>query len=219
MVEIIRVGTEDEAFAATSRLLIAAVSDALADRDQVGLIVTGGRTPLRVLPALGAAGLDWKRVAIGLTDERWVEVDDPASNEGQARRLLPDGVDLIGLKTGHAEPIAALAEVEHRLGRMVWPVDAVFLGLGEDGHIASLFPGAQWPEGGRVAAATAPDGMARLSLSVSALLDSRMIVMPVVGDSKAEILRRALEPGPVSELPVRAILHQDKVPVRVVLAC
>lgn len=219
MVEIIRVGSEDEAIAVTARLLIGAVSDALTERDRAGLIVTGGRTPQRVLPVLAAAGLDWSRVTMGLTDERWVEVDDPASNEGQARRLLPQGIDLVGLKTGHADSAAATAEVEHRLDRMVWPADAVFLGLGEDGHIASLFPGAQWPEGGLVAAATAPDGMARLSLSVSALLASRMIVMPVVGSAKAETLRRALEPGPVSDLPVRAILHQDKVPVRVVLAC
>ena len=167
---------------------------------------------------------------ITLTDERWVPPDSDDSNEGLVRRrLLRDraaAAELIGLKTLDALPADAEAKVNHALAGMVRPFDVVILGMGDDGHVASLFPHApeltQALEVGpdeQMVCAVDRSGAAgageRLSMTIPAVLDSRWIVLLIESPKKLDVVARAREQGSIAELPVRAVLDQSAVPVEV----
>jgi len=215
----------DAAARATADGLAACLEEGLAARGRASLALSGGRTPNSVLPLLAAAGLDWSRVTLTLIDERWVAPDHADSNQGLVERLFRDGpaaaAPMVGLKTAAAEPAAGVAEVERRLAGLSWPLDAAFLGMGEDGHVASLFPGdASWALApGRCVPVPARDGrQARMSLAPDALLDMRRLLLLIFGAEKRRVFDRARRPGPAVELPIRVVLHQDRVPVTVFLA-
>jgi len=184
--------------------------------------VSGGRTPEHIFPLLANKHLPWGQVSITLADERWVEHQHPDSNEGLARRLLMQGpavaARLIGLKTSADNPFDGQEKCEMALAGLDWPLDGIFLGMGEDGHIASLFPGeADWLD---VTARTFPvaasgQRQARISLTPKAILDCRHIFLVIAGSQKRVTYDAAMQPGPVGELPVRLIIHQKLVPVTV----
>ncbi len=205
--------------------MAACLGEAVSKRGRASLAVSGGRTPAHIFPILARKDLPWERLTITLADERWVDADHPDSNEGLARRLLLRGpaatARFVGLKTDDENPIDGLARVEAALATVPWPLDAVYLGMGEDGHIASLFPGtAAWAAApGRVLAVAANGGrQSRISLSPAALRDSRQIYLVITGPDKRAILDAAMAPGPPGEFPVRLILDQDRVPVTVYAA-
>ena len=197
----------------------------LARQDRAVLGVSGGRSPVPIFQALAQQALPWERVAVVLADERWVPPDHPDSNEALVRaHLLKDraaAASLVPLWTGDATPEAGAPAACAALDALPRPFSRILLGMGEDGHIASLFPGAAelaeglsteaWALAVRPPRAPHP----RLSLSLRALLQSRDLVLVISGEAKRRVLERALEEGPVEELPVRAILRQAAVPVSV----
>jgi len=192
--------------------LIAAVENAVADgvarRGWALLVMPGGRTPLPMLAQLANRPLPWDRIVWTVTDERWVCEEDPASNAGSLRRALgkpiAERTSIVGLTTDDATPGQAVGRVAERLAGLPWPADLVLLGLGPDGHVASLFPDAPWPGlvAGRVAEARAPvPPHARITLTPSCLLETRRLVLSVNDGPK----RVALEAGD-DTLPVRRLL-------------
>jgi 6-phosphogluconolactonase len=183
-----------------------------------------------VFDRLARRPLDWSRVEVTLSDERWVAPDHPASNERLVRARLLTGsaaaARFVPLKTEAATPQAALAEVEARLAAMPRPFDAVMLGMGEDGHIASLFPGAVGlaeglnPAAGRLCMAVepradAPPNEPRLGLTLAAMASARVVVVFIAGAAKWAAWERALAGDDVLEMPVRALLA-SAAPVRVI---
>ena len=216
----------DDAQAAAEALaddVAARLSDALAQRGQASLVVPGGRTPLPFLAALSCRPLDWSRVTVCPSDERWVDTDHPDSNEGLLRANLlcnaAAGARLLSLKTAAATPEAALAECEARLAALPHPLDVVVLGMGPDGHFASLFPDA--PElavalaSERPVAAMRPASspVPRMSLTLRRLLDSRHLCLLTGGDAKARVLESAAAHPGDTRLPVRLLLNQRDVPL------
>ncbi len=202
-----------QAIGAAATRLEQILKQSLALRGKASLGVCGGRTASALFPVLSQCHLDWANVHIFLVDERWVSIDDDDSNEKLVRRLLLQGpaaaARFYGLKTRHASAKNALNEVEQRLVDLGAPFDVIFLGMGDDGHIASLFPsGRENEERTRlVAASTAPvQPVERISLSPGALDQARHIILPVIGATKRAMLDKALTPGPVSRLPVRHVL-------------
>lgn len=185
------------------------------------LAVSGGRTPEHIFPLLSQANVAWEKVTITLEDERWVNADHPDSNEGLTRRFLMQNsaaqARFIGLKSDHADPIQGQETVENALSNIDWPLDAIYLGMGEDGHIASLFPNGGWEnvETRCIGIPAAESRQARMSLSPSALLNARRIYLVITGSEKRAVLEEALKPGPASDLPVRLILHQNQVPLEI----
>jgi 6-phosphogluconolactonase len=216
-------------FAALAMEITVRLNDAVAARGRASLVATGGTTPGPLYDALSAEPAPWDRVEITLTDERWVAPDSDDSNEGLVRRrLLRDraaSAEMIGLKTPDATPAEAEAKVGHALAGMVRPFDIVILGMGDDGHIASLFPHA--PELARaieagpdelVCAVDRPEAAgaaARMSMTIPALLGSRWIVLLIEGAEKLDVVRRARALDDPAELPVCAVLGQSEVPVEV----
>jgi 6-phosphogluconolactonase len=140
-----------EEFAAAEDLAVAAVeavlqalSAGLRRRGAAGLAATGGRSPGAVYDALSLAPLDWAQVGMTLTDERWVDPSSPDSNEGLVRRRLLQGRAKVARFTGlrgTADRIEDAASQASDALRGWPPLDVVLLGMGEDGHVASLFPG------------------------------------------------------------------------------
>lgn len=170
------------------------------------------------MPVLARHALRWEKVTVTLTDERWVPPDHPDSNEGLLRRhLLGNGAyaGIIPLKTVPPTVQEGLAEASARLAGITRPFDVVFLGMGEDGHIASLFSGDDIDETQVLQAVSRPDHP-RISMTPSCLLHSRLIILPISGVRKKQVFNTAMEPGPLSALPVRHVLHQHKTPVLVI---
>ena len=210
-----------------SQRICAALQKAVADRGKAGLVVSGGRTPVPLFAALSEISIKWDRVFITLADERWVEASDRDSNEASIRKHLlrnqAEGAHFHGLKNGHASAGDGEKECSKKLARLPMPFDIVILGMGPDGHTASLFPGAaRLPEAldtgsGRPCMAVTPKRAPhdRMTLTLPALLDSRQIYLHLSGKDKREVYERALGGDSIEEMPVRAVLDQDKVPVDV----
>ena len=206
-------------------LIAGSLAAAISARGLASLVVSGGRSPVRLFEILRTQPLDWDRVCIALADERWVSPEDPASNERLVRDfLLKDhaaSARFLGLKNGAPTPDLGAVSAWETFARVPRPFDAVILGMGDDGHTASLFPGSpNLPSALNAAAGcvgmwspVAPHP--RLSLNLTALLDSRRIAVVITGESKWRTYAAACSPGPVEDMPIRAVLRQSRTPVDV----
>jgi 6-phosphogluconolactonase len=203
-----------------------ALEHALRARAQASLLVSGGRSPVPFFAALSRHALDWPRVTIGLVDERCVPPDSDASNARLIHEhLLQDraaNAHFVPLYEAGLGPEAAAAHAERMLATMPTPFDAVVLGMGDDGHTASLFPDAPGtaagldPRATRRVVATYPASAphARLSLTVRALLDSRVLALAIAGTGKCRVLEAAADADP-ARLPIAAFVQQTRVPLHV----
>jgi 6-phosphogluconolactonase len=206
------------------------LSQAIAARGAASLVVSGGNSPVKLFQALRTRPLDWSRVCIALADERWVEPSDANSNEKLVRDvLLQDraaAARFAGLKNAAPSPELGAVSAWETFARVPRPFDITVLGMGDDGHTASLFPSSpNLKTALDPAAAAACVGMraptephARLSLNLSALLGSRLVYLLIVGEAKLETFTAARGAGPVEAMPVRAVLRQERTPVEVVWA-
>lgn len=203
----------ERAYAEAAELVAGLLARARAEGRSASLVLPGGGTVRHFVRHLRDHMPDWRGVHVVLADERWVGIDDGASNERLVRTLLPDGVPLAGLKTAAAEPGEAIADITSRLQPLGPPFDVVFLGVGGDGHIASLFPhGAELAADGVVVASVAPaEPRRRISLTLPALLSAGHVVS-VMTDDKRAVLEQALQPGPAEAMPIRFLLRQQRVP-------
>jgi 6-phosphogluconolactonase len=193
----------------------------LATGGDTSLVVSGGRTPAPFLRELGRQPLDWARVHVTLADERCVPQSDAASNLRMVREAFAGtGAARAHLLDVDATPADAAARWSAAVSAMPRPFAAVVLGMGDDGHFASLFPGmpglaaalaAAAPVAPAVVPGLAPvEPAARLSLTLATLLDTDLLALHVTGPSKLATLQRASQPGSALEMPVRALLDQRR---------
>lgn len=200
---------------------------AIARRDQASLVVSGGRTPVALFNRLSMEDLDWHLVTVVLADERWVDTDATSSNERLVRlELLRNKAAvarLVGLKSEAETAVAGAPLAWRGLAQIVRPFDCVLLGMGDDGHTASLFPASPLIEQA-VDASQPPACIAmqapgppceRLSLNLAALLDAHRIVLHIQGATKWAVYQSAQAVGATREMPIRAVLRQSAVAVDV----
>jgi 6-phosphogluconolactonase len=187
--------------------------------------VSGGRTPRFVFRHLRKMNLDWSRVTVTVTDERWVPVSDPHSNERLVRSQLLQGeaaaATFIPLYGGESSPEEGQAACAGRLMAVGKPLDAVYLGMGGDGHFASLFPGdpaVDVREGLCAAVAEKSYRVARMSLTATSILAAKKLVLLYAGPVKHAVYEEAKKPGSYRDLPLRLILQQAQTPVDVLSA-
>jgi 6-phosphogluconolactonase len=209
---------------ALARALASAVADdlreAIAARDRAALALSGGTTPRAFLRALAQRDLDWPRVTITLTDERWVGSDDARSNERLLRDTLFAGAAasarFVPLHCDVPAPEDASSIIDADIARIGLPFDVVVLGMGLDGHTASLFP-----DGDRIGEALDARGTSyaspmrsptagepRMTLTLPALVATRRLALHIEGVGKRNVYE-SLD----ATLPLGAVLAAASTPV------
>lgn len=205
--------------------------DGLARRGRALLIVSGGNTPVPFFERLSLAELAWSQVSVTLADERWVPPSHADSNARLVQRHLLQNqaapARWLPLVNAASTPQQGQPMLEQALAELPWPADVLVLGMGGDGHTASLFPHDpalrqaldNRDDAPRCLAVAAPERpnvpLPRITMSRRALLDTRLITLHIVGADKLALLQQVLEPGPVDDRPIRLALHQAQVPCHV----
>jgi 6-phosphogluconolactonase len=205
---------------AAAAKIAAQLSESVAQRNVASLIVSGGTTPQPIFERLNAMPLTWERIQVGLTDERWVSPTHVDSNENLVRRSLLRGaakaVQFHSLYNGARKPSAGLKEAEASMTLMARPFDVVLLGMGTDGHFASLFPGIPQLNAGLdmgnpalcLAIDTPQSGYPRMSLTLAALLHAKLVMIAISGRLKRTVLSQAL--AGKATTPIAALLAARK---------
>ena len=182
---------------------------AVARRGVASLAVPGGTTPAEFLLLLGYRDLAWPAIQVTLTDERWVPPTHERSNAALVSRTLGrNGRPYRWFPLWRTDSTAdvAVSDIERAASELAWPLDVVVLGMGEDGHVASLFPGDDAgfaPAGSsRFAAVRGPGDESRVSLTANAITQARSVYLLIRGDDKRAVLRAASG----SDLPIARVL-------------
>jgi len=187
--------------------------------------VPGGTTGPAVFAKLAAQKLPWKKVTIIPTDDRLVPMDDERSNvRGIAKAFLPVGARVIPIAAEIADYRLAGNSADARLQDLPWPPDLVWLGMGKDGHTASIFAGPDMQAAldapkARRAVGVMPDPLppeapvARVTLTRSAILSARTVTITITGDEKRALLEQAIADGHSSRLPIARVLAEAEQPI------
>lgn len=206
--------------------IVSLLAEGIRERGRASLMVSGGRTPLPLFKALSESELNWSQVDVSLVDERWVDESSDASNTRLVKENLLTGkaseARFIEMKSSEADATDAVVACEARLAAMSQPFDVLILGMGEDGHTASLFPcSAQLAEGlrmdsGRTCIATQPTTAPhqRMSLTLPAIVASRNIFLHLTGDAKRQVLEDAVANATATEKPIVAVINAASVTLK-----
>lgn len=194
------------------------IDSAIEAKGQALVAFPGGNTPSLILPALAALKVDWRKVTIIPTDDRLVPAGDPRSTVSVlARTFLAKGARVVPLALDAGDTAEAGRAADAALQALDWPPDLVWLGMGSDGHTASIFAGPDLDAAlnaprARRAVGVTPDPMpadapvARVTLTRGAILSARALLVVVIGDDKRALLEQAIEDGPSSPLPIGRVL-------------
>jgi 6-phosphogluconolactonase len=201
------------------------IESALDARGAALVALPGGKTPLPVYPKLAERKLNWKRVTIIPTDDRLVPMDSELSNiRGLAKAFLPQGARVFPIATTIEDYKLAGGAADARLQDLPWPPDLVWLGMGSNGHTASIFNGPDLQDAleapkARRAVGVMPDPMpdeapvARVTLTRSSILSARTLLITVTGQEKREMLEGAIADGQSSKLPIGRVLAEAEQPI------
>ena len=210
MSNLITFDSRDALYAAAADAMALALKEGLLARGTGHVALSGGSTPAPIYERLSTDGsVDWTKVTVTLADERMTEPGDPASNEVLVRNTLLQN-------EAKDATFAPLGEGQAKLADQ----DVILLGMGGDGHFASLFPTAKELNQGMDAHAGSvlrmtPDPLPanapfpRLTLSLAAILRAKQLILAITGEEKRSVLEQANTPGDVRELPIRALLAAD----------
>ena len=216
--------TRDEASLAAADQIAQRLSHRLSHGAEVSMVATGGSSPRPCYSALAATELPWDRVHVVLSDERWVPPTHADSNEQMIRGALMTGnataVNLHPLYQDDVDISDQALAYAQTLSTLPRPFAACLLGMGEDGHVASLFVDADNflagvdAESSRmvIPIKTAASAQARISLTLAALLQSDEILLLFYGEEKLSVYREAKRSA-TAAYPVSRLLHQNTVPV------
>jgi 6-phosphogluconolactonase len=206
--------------------VVGLLSAAIEAKGSASLVVSGGRTPMGFFHLLSQQLLDWEKVSITLADERWVDGDHQDSNDKLVREnlLINEAckAQFIPLKNHAVDAMDGEADCEQALAGLD-QFTVVILGMGDDGHTASLFPGAEAlalgldMDSGRSAIAVTPTEAPhqRMSMTLPRLLNAEQVIIHISGAGKQDVLQAAQAGDDVAELPIRAILNQQVAPLSI----
>jgi 6-phosphogluconolactonase len=196
----------------------------IAARGKASVALSGGTTPMGFFQALSRRDdVQWDKVTVTLVDERWVDETSDRSNARLVKQNLLQGkaaaATFVPLYQGGDAPDAAKASAAQ--ASVPRPLDAAILGMGNDGHTASFFPGgdtlseALTAEGPVIAIRAPGAGEPRVTLTLKQLLAAKALYLHIEGEGKVETLRKAEAEGPIEDMPVRAILRETSTPLTI----
>jgi 6-phosphogluconolactonase len=200
-----------------------AVGELLADAARRGeaIVLTGGSTPGKAYMHAAALEPDWSAASVWWSDERCVPPDEERSNYGLAKRTLLDRLahqPEVHRIRGELDPADASGEYGKKLEGVA--LDLLLLGLGPDGHIASLFPRSPQLDERERLVTSGPAGLEpfvdRVTMTLPALLSARRIVFLISGAAKAEAVERAFRDAITPEVPA-SLLRDGDAPIDVFL--
>jgi 6-phosphogluconolactonase len=195
------------------------LAKAIKDTGKASIAVSGGSTPKGFFSVLSQSDIDWSKVTITLADERWVPIDSDASNTRLVHENLLQNkakeAKFFHLKQGDELTDETLADLNVAASKTLLPLDVLILGMGEDGHTASLFPCSDEINVGldesndavllKVKPKTAPHQ--RISFTFASLITSKNIFLHSCGEAKKTVLTKALQGDDPFEMPIRAFLQ------------
>jgi 6-phosphogluconolactonase len=202
------------------------IESALDARGSAVIALAGGKTPLPAYEKLAKAKLDWKRVTIIPSDERIVPLGDPLSNvTALGKTFIPKGARVIPVVPKATDDYKAAGRSADALMQdLHWPLDLCMLGVGGDGHTASIFPGPDFDEAlngprERRALGVMPDPLppeapvARVTLSRAGIITARALLIAVTGKDKRKVIEDAIKQGAGSTYPIGRVLADVELPV------
>ncbi len=202
-----------------ARTVSTILAKAIKDTGKASIAVSGGSTPKGFFSVLSQSDIDWSKVTITLADERWVPIDSDASNTRLVHENLLQNkakeAKFFHLKQGNELTSETLADLNMAASKTLLPLDVLILGMGEDGHTASLFPCSDEITSGlditndavllKVQPKTASHQ--RISFTFASLITSKNIFLHSCGEGKKTVLTQALEGDDPFEMPIRAFLQ------------
>ena len=193
-----------------------ALADDLVNQSRALLVVSGGSTPVPFFKALAQKPLEWARVDITLADERWVDEQSSDSNAKLVRENLLQGpaaaANFVPLTSDAGTPEEGVPAAAEATAGLAWPASVVILGMGGDGHTASLFPDSQElglalsTDEPLVAVRTPSQPQPRITFSADRLHQAKRHILHITGDDKRAVLANAMGGDDVRTLPIRAFL-------------
>ncbi|MFT5690770.1 MAG: 6-phosphogluconolactonase [Oceanicoccus sp.] len=206
------------------------LTNGILENGSATMLVSGGSTPLPLYQKLSGSDLSWSNIKVALVDERWVDDDHPGSNASFIKTsLLQDRAKeaaFVNMKTDDDTAEQGLIQCEEFYKELQTPFDLTILGMGADGHTASLFP---YSKGLELALDKKNESICtaiqanqsdvtgelteRMSLTISGLMKSRQLHLLITGEEKLAVYRQALSHSQEELMPISAILHQYEIPV------
>lgn len=209
---------------------LACIADDLQGSGKATILLSGGSTPGPLYERLSKAELDWANVHVALVDERWVEPDHTASNERLIKQTLQQNnaaaSTFIGMKNASKTPFEGQVECNAQYQLLPQPYSFCLLGMGGDGHTASLFPHAQGLtealESQQLCAGILANpsdvtgvNLERMTMTPQAILQSKKVVLLITGDDKWAVYEQARVNSQVEDTPVSVFLQQHHVDIDV----
>jgi len=217
--------TREEASVAAASAIEAALASRLQQQSEASLVVSGGTSPVLCLTELAAMPVEWQRVHVLLSDERWVPSDSDDSNEKLIRESLLQGdaaeASFLPFYDGSVTVEQRCDAIEETIRTLPFPFACSLIGMGEDGHFASLFPDAEnlnqgLDTDGRqlcLPVNTVASPHPRISLTLAALSRSDTVILLFFGAAKRDVYERAKADS--NGYPVSRLLMQKRAPVHV----
>ena len=222
MIDRRRFGTTEELHDKVAADVTKTIRGALLERGQALIALSGGSSPFPIYEKLSRTNVGWSKVSIIPADDRIVSEDSELSNIAALRRTFGDtGAAITSLFETAGNEAQAAVEARGIADKLNFPLDLIWLGMGTDGHFASVFPGPDYetafaPPAQAKAVRVRPDPLppeapvARISLSVPCISNASSIILVISGKEKSATLDQAIEQGEASELPIARFIAQLK---------